>query len=466
VLGTHRNFDDTASVVSKRSSDTEMPTSPESEGTPAAPMNAAEALRARLRAVAQAEQSKREPEPPPAPAKAAEPTGSSGLWEAPKAQVEEPISQFLIPVNEEPLRPHERVAVAPAVRSPLPPARAVSLPAEPPPAEVHRVPLDQHIETLLTLLRTEELDEAIAQQDAPTRDSGDSTIRSRWHLTKELLGVAKSLPPRVTQVLATAIGRDNLEGAKPELVAYRETEPKLARDADVVLRTRAKSIQRAVAGALYVEPIVYTPPAQFQPAPNYESPKSGSGLNFVWVGVIIVFAIIRFASRSNSSSSYDYSYTPSYDYSSSYDDYQRTAALMEAMEANRQAAAAVPAIAPVSPYEEPYELDKEASQETLVDEIERSLLVLRENGWLTDAQSEKMTDFWVTSPYHSECKEARTAMKAWEKLKMSDELPLAKRHIKAIRDRVDTLCPATKKKATKKKAAPVEKMELSDTPPQ
>ncbi|MFN0252207.1 MAG: hypothetical protein ACKV2T_35350 [Kofleriaceae bacterium] len=443
-----------------------MPTSPDPEGTPAAPMNAAEALRARLRAVAQVEQSKRgaEPVPPPAPAKVAEPTGSSGLWEAPKAQVEEPISPFLIPIDE-PLRPHERVAVAPVLRAPLPPARAVSLPAEPPPVEVHRVSLEQHIETLLTLLRTEEVDEAIAQQDAPTRDSGDSTIRSRWHLTRELLGVAKSLPPRVTQVLATAIGRDNLEGAKPDLVAYRENEPKLARESDVVLRTRAKSIQRGVAGALYVEPIVYTPPAQFQPAPNYESPKS-SGANFIWVGAVIVLAIIRFAS-SNRSSSYDYSYTPSYNYNSSpySDDYQRTAALMEAMEANRQAAV-IPAVAPVSPYEEPDVLDKEASQELLVDQIERSLLVLRENGWLTTAQSEKMTDFWVTSPYHSECKDARAAMKAWEKLKMSDELPLAKRHIKAIRGRVDTLCPATKKKAAKKKAAPVEKMELTDTPPQ
>ena len=432
-----------------------MSTPPESQGTP----SPAEALRARLRAVANAEQSKREAAPPAPKPDAME---AAGLWDAPKPHDEEPISPFLIPVTEAPLRPHERVAVAPAARAPLPEARAVSLPPEPPPVEIERVPLEQHIETLLTLLRTEEIDEAIAQQDAPTRDSGDATIRTRWHLTKELIDVAASLPLRVVQILATAIGRDNLAGAKDDLVAYREANAKLARDADVVLRTRAKTIQRGIAGALYVEPIVYTPPAQFTAQPSYQSPKS-SGANFWWIGIVVALGIVRIAVRTNSHSSYDYSYTPSYNYSSSYSDYERTAALMEAMEKSRQDTAAVP-VTYVSPYEEPPEFDKTASQDQLVDEIERSLFVMRENGWLTDTQAEKMTAFWLTSPYHGECSEARTAMKAWEKLEMSDELQLAKRHIKAVRTRLDKLCPATKKKAAKKRAAPVE-MELTDAPP-
>lgn len=423
-------------------------------------MNAAEALRARLRAVAQAEQTKRETPPAPRP----EPTGSSGLWEAPKPQVEEPISQFLIPVEQEQLRPHERVDVPKVRPVELPKARVVAIPAEEPPPEVHRVPLEQHIETLLTLLRTDEIDEAIAQQDAPTRDSGDGTIRARWHLTKELLGVAKSLPPRVLHVIATAIGRDNLEGAKGELTLFRQQNPGPAREADVVLRTRAKGIQRGVAGALYVEPIVYTPPAQFNVQPNYESPKSSGAANLWWIGIVVVLAIVRIAARSSSSSSYDYNYnyTPSY---SSYD-YQQAAALLEEMERTREAAVAMPVIESANPYEEPADFDKEASQEQLVDEIERSLYVLRENGWLTDAQSEKMTELWVTSPYYTECTDARTAMRAWEKLKMSDELPLAKRHVKAVRQRIDTLCPASKKgqKKTRAKAKP-EKMELTDTPP-
>lgn len=427
-------------------------------------MNAAEALRARLRAVAQAEQTKREAEPPPAPKP--ETTGSSGLWEAPKAHVEEPISQFLIPVNEEPLRPHERVEVPkvrPAVAAELPKARVVSIPAEEPPAEIHRVPLEQHIETLLTLLRTEEIDEAIAQQDAPTRDSGDGTIRARWHLTKELLGVAKSLPPRVLDVIATAIGRDNLESAKDDLTQFRVENPAAAKDADVVLRTRAKSIQRGVAGALYVEPVVYTPPAQFNPQPNYESPKSSGAANLWWIGVVVVLAIVRIAARSNSSSSYDYNYSYPSSYSSY--DYQQAQALLEEMERNqREAAAALPTVVAANPYEEPAYFDKDASQEVLVDEIERSLFVLRENGWLTDSQSEKMTDLWVTSPYYTECTDARKAMKAWEKMKMSDELPLAKSHIKAVRQRIDVLCPASKKAAKKKKPA-AEKMELTETPP-
>lgn len=445
-----------------------MPTPPESEGAPKPAVTPAEALRARLRAVAEAEQSKREQEPP-APVAAPPSTGSSGLWEAPRPQVEEPISPFLIPINEEPLRPHERVEVAkvkPAAE--LPKARVVAMPAEEPKPEPEqdRVSLAAHVETLLTLLRTDEIDEAIAMQDTPTHDAPDATVRTRWHLTKELIGVAKSLPPRVLQVIATAIGRDNLEGAKGELTLFRQQNPGPAKEADIVLRTRAKSIQRGIAGALYVEPPVYQPPPAF--TPNYESPKSSSGANFWWIGIVVVLGIIRIAVRTSSHNSYDYdySYTPSYNYSSSYDDYAKTQALLDQIEKERQAAAvAMPAIVPASPYEEPADFDKNASQEQLVDEIERSLFVLRENGWLTDAQSEKMTDFWVTSPYYTLCTDARTAMKGWEKLKMSDELPLAKRHIKAVRTRLDTLCPATKKKkAAAKKPKPVE-MELSDSPP-
>lgn len=443
-----------------------MPTPPESEPstTPEPAPNAAEALRARLRAMATAEQSKREAAP--APAKPDDALGSSGLWDAPKPQVEEPISPFLIPIDEEPLRPHERVQVEPVRPAALPKARVVAMPAptDEPKEEDERVSLEAHVETVLTLLRTNELDEAIAKQDTPTLDAPSAVVRTRWQLTKELVGVAKSLPPRVVQVIATAIGRDNLEGAKGELTLFRQQNAAAAKEADVVLRTRAKSIQRGVAGALYVEPPVYTPPAQFTPTPSYESPRS-SGANLWWIGVVVVLGIIRIAVRTSSHSSYDYSYQPSY--SSSYEDYQRTAALMEAMEKNRQeAAAAVPAIVPASPYEEPAEFYRDASQEQLVDEIERSLFVMRENDWLSDQQSEKMTSFWVTSPFYTECTEARSTLKAFEKEKMlkGDDMALAKRHVKAVRTRVDTLCPATKK-AAKKKAKPVEKMELTDTPP-
>ncbi len=390
---------------------------------------------------------------------------AAGLWDAPKPEAEEPISPFLIPIDEEPRRPHERVAVAP-VRTPLPPARAISVPAEPPPVDVHRVPLDEHIETLLTLLRTDEIDEAIAQRDAPTRDSSDGAIRARWHLTNELIGVAKSLPSRVVQVLATAIGRDNLESARGDLVAYREADPSAARDADVVLRTKAKTIQRVVAGALYVEPVVYTPPVQFNPQPSYESPKS-SGANFWWIGIVVILAVIRIALRTNSSHSYDYSYTPSYTPSYNYNSsYYNDYAFREAMDKTRaDVVTALPLIDHVSPYEEPAQFDKNASPDQLVEEIDRSLFVLRENGWLTSTQSVKMTELWVLTPYDSDCAEVRDALKAWEKLRMSADLKLAKRHMKAVRQRIDTLCPATKKKAAKKKSTPVE-MELTDTPPQ
>jgi hypothetical protein len=351
----------------------------------------------------------------------------------------------------------------------LPKARVVAMPAEEPKPEDDRVTLEAHTEAMLTLLRTDEVDEAIAMQDTPTHDAPSPTIRTRWQLTKELIGVAKSLPPRVTQVIATAIGRDNLEGAKGELTLFRQQQPGPAKDADVVLRTRAKSIQRGVAGALYVEPTVYTPPAQFNPQPNYESPKSSGGAaNLWWIGIVVVLGIIRISMRTNSSSyDYDYSYTPSYDYSSSYSDYQRTQALLEEMERNRQeAAAAVPAVVPAGEFEEPVDFDRDASQEQLVDEIERSLFVLRENEWLTDDQAEKMTDLWVTSPYYTECTEARTAMKTLEKSKWGKgDKSLAKRHIKAVRTRVDKLCPATTKKATKKAAPKVESMELTESPP-
>ena len=442
-----------------------MPTPPESE--PSAPPepapNAAEALRARLRAMATAEQSKREAQAPAAKPDAME---SSGLWDAPKPQVEEPISPFLIPIDE-PLRPHERVQVEPVRPAALPKARVVAMPADEPKVEDERVSLEAHVETVLTLLRTNELDEAIAKQDTPTFDAPSPVVRTRWQLTKELVGVAKSLPPRVVQVLATAIGRDNLEGAKGELTLFRQQNAGPAKEADVVLRTRAKGIQRGVAGALYVEPAVYTPPAQFTPTPSYESPRS-SGANLWWIAVVVVLGIIRIAVRTSSHSSYDYDYNYSPSYSSSYDDYQRAAALMEAMEKNRQeAVAAEPAIVPAGAYEEPVEFDKNASQEQLSSEIERSLFVMRENDWLSDAQSEKLTSFWVTSPFYTECTEARTTLKAFEKEKMlkGDDVALAKRHIKAIRTRIDTLCPA-KKAATKKKAKPAaEKMELTDTPP-
>ena len=435
-----------------------MPTPPDSESPDATPETStpADALRARLRSVAQAEQSKREPEA----------TGSSGLWEAPKAVVEEPISPFLIPVNEEPLRPHERVEVQKVRAAELPKARVVAMPAEEPKPEENRVSLEAHTEAMLTLLRTDEVDEAIAKQDTPTFDAPSQAIRTRWQLTKELIGVAKSLPPRVLQVLATAIGRDNLENAKGELVAFRVQSPVPAREADVVLRTRAKGIQRGVAGALYVEPIVFQPnnPPAF--TPTYDSPRS-SGANLWWIGIVVVLGIIRIAVRTSSHSSYDYdySYRPSTDYNSSYDNYQRTAELLEEMERNRQPAEAEPAVVPASPYEEPIDFDRNASEEQMATEIERSLFVLRENEWLTDAQSEAMTSFWVTSPYYTECADARSAMKAFEKEKMlrGEDTALAKRHIKAVRTRLDKMCPASKK-AAKKKPKPAE-MELTDTPP-
>lgn len=456
-----------------------MPTLPEPEGTTTPPLSPAEALRARLRAVAQAEEAKREASPAPtapaapttpAPSASAGATGPEGLWDAPKAAVEEPISPFLIPIDpaaSEPLRPHERVSVEPVRAAALPKARVVSLPAEPAaPVPDDRPALEAHVESILTLLRTDEVDEALAMLDTPTQDDTRPVIRTRFQLARELASVAKSLPPRVTQVLATAISRDDLEGAKSELVAFRQTNAAAAKDADVVLRTRAKSIQRGVAGALYVEPPVYVPPTTFNARP-YESPKS-SGANFWWVGLVVVFGIIRIALRMNTHSSYDYNYNYTPSYSSSYDNYARTAELMEAMEKSRRAAEPLPTVPTASPFEEPAELDKTAGADQLVSEIERSLFVLRENGWLTTAQGDAMTDFWVTSPYYTSCTEARTAMKAWEKLKMSDDLSLAKRHVKAVRARLDLVCPASKKKAAAKKpakAAEKVELELTDTPP-
>lgn len=435
-----------------------MPTLPESEGTPDTAPEPADALRARLRAVAEKEQSKREQ---PAQAAPAEKPGSD-LWDAPKPQVEEPISQFLIPIPQEELRPHERVEV-PKLRVPaeLPKARVVSLPAEEPKPEETRVALEAHVERLLTLLRTDEVDEAIAQQDTPTIDAPTPVVRTRWQLTKELIGVAKSLPPRVLQVIATAIGRDNLASAKDELVSFRQSNPGPAKDADVVLRTRAKSIQRGVAGALYVEPVITQPP-QFTPAPNYNSPSSSSA-NVWWIVGVVVLAVIKIAVRTSSHSSYDYSYTPSYDYSSSYyDDYAKTQALLDELERSRAAAAAentyVPEEPAVSAYEEPAEFDKEDSADTMVSEIERSMLVLRENEWLTDEQSEKMSNLWVQSPYYTACSETRSAMYTLEKQKAKritdrDQAKLAKSHLKAIRTRVDAMCPPAKRGAAKKKPA-------------
>jgi hypothetical protein len=101
--------------------------------------------------------------------------------------------------------------------------------------------------------------------------------------------------------------------------------------------------------------------------------------------------------------------------------------------------------------------------------MERSLFVLRENDWVTDGQRDQMTSLWVTSPFYAECTETRAAMRSLEKepaRKKGEGLALAKRHIKALRLRVDNLCPAPKKAASKKaKAKPAETMELTETPP-
>jgi hypothetical protein len=193
--------------------------------------------------------------------------------------------------------------------------------------------------------------------------------------------------------------------------------------------------------------------------------------NLWWIGIVVVLGIIRIAARTNSSSSYDYDSYPSYNYSSSssYEDYERAAALAEAYRKQRADEQPVlPEVEPAGAYEEPAAFDRTATQEQLVDEMERSLFVLRENDWLTEDQRAQMIALWVTSPFYEECDEARTAMKALEKepVLKGESLALAKRHFKALRLRVDKLCPAPKKGAAKKKTKPAaETMELTDAPP-
>jgi len=218
-----------------------------------------------------------------------------------------------------------------------------------------------------------------------------------------------------------------------------------------VLRTRAKDVHRPISGALFVEP---PPPSVHDYQPHtYSSQPEGrsSGASALWIVAVIVLAVIRLAGKGCSSSSSDYS--PSSD-SPPYSSYNRLTeeALRHYSASETALELATPRVdeQPVSDGEPP-PFRKKATPTEQADEVYHSLLLVMDQTVASESQLGAMRALYSSYPFHHECVDTREEMALIEDQlgRRGDAGAYVDRHIKAMRLRVDRLCP----KKTKKKAA-------------
>lgn len=220
-----------------------------------------------------------------------------------------------------------------------------------------------------------------------------------------------------------------------------------------MLAKRASDLHKQLGGALYVPPPkrdYFTNVPQFT-VPDVRSSSGGGGGHAVWVilGVLVLFVrIIASGSSSSSSSRYDYDYKipdiPKIDYDalSRLNNYSAT-----------YNPSAYSSLVPPAPDD----FDPKADSATLWSQLDVSISAMFYPGVATMEQTEQMRAL-EGARLVEDCPQIRDALAKLEELPAStlrhgDE---GDKHIRAMRERVDVLCPdkkAPKKKVRKKKSA-------------
>lgn len=346
------------------------------------------------------------------------------------------------------------------------------------------MPLADLCEKVLLLLQCDEFDEALALE-TEHREPGkvdlakaDDVVRVRWSLTRDLLFVARALPPEVTHVLAKGIASDALPTAVPELQKYRKANAKKANEAHATLDQHAKDIAKLIGNALQSSQPAATAweqaagpqqPQYFQSYTDYNIGPSRSGFSYRWITIPIalVLFLVRMGMNSSSHSSYssdDYNFS---DFNSRYDlDDDTRRKLLDDLQHMDYTPPATPD--PVyNPVEAPGAIADPKDTETLWDEIYTSISAFFVDGVATYPQKEAITAL-EGAALDGDCKGVR------KHLAEAEEAPagtgklshFADEHLRAMRERVDLVCPGktVKKKApVKKKPAAVDKAPTDTT---
>lgn len=276
---------------------------------------------------------------------------------------------------------------------------------------------------------------------APTDELG----AKRWEMTRELLGAAWSLPLPITSALARGIDLNNPAVAADDLKAFRKENVDAATAAQKTLAEKAPSLAAYVPKALDAPPppkpigspfpaaqFDYTPPAYYQSS-------SGNGWKVgLPIGAIAIF-LVRCAAFSARTSSYDhddYSYNS---YNSDYDT-QRLRELIDKQNYNYDTPTTyTPPVATVP--EVPARTSDDP--EDLYSQLYVSISAYFYEGVAT-AEQQDAVEHLEKAVLARDCKDMRRQILIVEKQPEGDgeNASYATAHTKAMRERIDLLCPA------------------------
>lgn len=316
------------------------------------------------------------------------------------------------------------------------------------------------VDQILQHLMNKELPQAdrLAQQltasgEAPTDELG----AKRWEMTRELLGAAWSLPLPITSALARGIDLNNPAVAADDLKAFRKENEEAAIAAQKTLAEKAPSIAVYVPKALDAPPPPKPigspfPAPQFDYTPTYYQTGTGSGWKVGVPVAVIAVALVRCAAFSaRESSRYDYDYDNSYSYNRDLD--YDTSKLRELLDKQNYDTPTTytPPVAKVPEVPEHTSDDPE----DLYSQLYVSISAYFYEGVATDRQQEVVEKF-ETATLDRDCKGMRKNLALLEKLPEGDGdyAGYATAHTKAMRERVDIVCPSKPAKKVVKKQAP------------
>lgn len=325
------------------------------------------------------------------------------------------------------------------------------------------------VDQVLQHLMNKELPQAdrLAQQltasgEVPTDELG----AKRWEMTRELLGAAWSLPLPITSALARGIDMNNPAVAADDLKAFRKENVEAATAAQKTLAEKAPGIAAYVPKALEAppppKPIGSPFPAaapQFDYTPMSYQTGTGNGWRVgVPVGVIAI-ALVRCAAFSaRESSRYDYNSDYNYNYNNdlNYD----TARLRELLD--KQPSYDYGSNTYTPPVAKVPEVPERTSDdpEDLYSQLYVSISAYFYEGVATTDQQEAVEKL-ETATLDRDCKGMRKNIALLEKLPEGDGeyASYATAHTKAMRERINIVCPVKGAKKIVKKAAPAEPAE-------
>lgn len=320
------------------------------------------------------------------------------------------------------------------------------------------------VDQVLQHLMNKELPQAdrLAQQltasgEVPTDELG----AKRWEMTRELLGAAWSLPLPITSALARGIDLNNPAVAADDLKAFRKENADAAIAAQKTLAEKAPNIAAYVPKALDAPPPPKpigspfpnaVPQFDYTPMSSYQT-GTGSGWKVGLPIGAIAIALVRCAAFSaRESSRYDYDYDNSYSYNRNLDyDTEKLRELLDKQNSYDTPTTYTPPVARVPEVPERTSDDPE----DLYSQLYVSISAYFYEGVATEKQQE-VVEKLETATLDRNCQGMRKNIALLEKLPEGDGeyASYATAHTKAMRERINIVCPAKGAKKVAKKPAP------------